>query len=122
MSQKRKTNNNLEMKICRCGRIHFYQEDLLTGLLEQEKELVLICSNCGHVMHIGADKEPKSFYLEDAKEGEVIFNMYAYCQESETIDADNFEKEKMNALGKRTIGKIIISEGIGVMMETGFYQ
>lgn len=110
----------MEMRICGCGRFHFYSNELLQNLLEEEKELVLICSRCGNVIHIGADKEPAVWHDENAKEDDFIFNMYSYSQTNETIDAANFDVKKINKESNRTIGKIIIDEGIGVPMETGF--
>lgn len=110
----------VEMRICKCGRLHFYSNELLQDLLEEEKELVLICSRCGNVIHIGANKEPAVWHDENAKEDDYIFNMYSYSQEKETIDAANFNVEKMTEEGCHTIGKIIIDEGIGVTMDTGY--
>lgn len=110
----------LEVRICKCGRIHFYSSELLDKLLEEEKELVLVCSRCGHTIHIGADVESAMFFDEDADPEDIAYNMYAYSLENEEFDAKNFDKEAMKKEGKRTIGKIIIDEGIGVMMDTGY--
>ena len=121
--QKRKVGiimNKLEVRICKCGRLHFYQNELLDKLLEEEKELVLICSRCGNVMHIGADIEPASFFYEDANPEEIVFNMYSSNTKNEEISQENFNQELMNSENKRTIGKIIIDEGIGVYMNTGY--
>lgn len=110
----------IDMKFCRCARIHFYSNDLLSQLLNDEKELVLICSKCGDVIHIGADKEPATLYDESADSDDFSFSMYSYHEEKEEITKDNFVPAVMNRRGKRTIGKIIIDEGIGVPMMTGF--
>lgn len=110
----------LEVSICNCGRIHFYSSELLDKLLEEEKELVLVCSRCGHTMHIGADIESAMFFDEEADPEDIAYNMYSYSLENEEFDASNFDKEAMKMEGKRTIGKIIIDEGVGVKMDTGY--
>ena len=109
-------SNTLNLKICRCGRLHYYSNDLLMQLLEEKKELVLICSKCGDVLHIGADKGLTIHYDENADPNEVCYNMYSYSKNNEIIDIDEILKNE-----KSTIGKIIIDEGIGVYMETGYY-
>lgn len=111
---------NLEMRICKCGRIHFYSTELLNSLLEEDKELVLICSHCGDVTHIGADKEPMQFWDETAGEDEICFNMYSWNEESGEITEDRFNPEIMKEKGKRVIGKVLIDKGISVMMRTGY--
>lgn len=110
----------LEARICKCGRIHFYSTELLQSLLEAEKELVLICSKCGNVTRIGADIEPAVWYDEDADTEAVMFNMYAMHSENEEIGAEDFNQEIMNENHKRTIGKILINEGVPVYMGTGY--
>ena len=109
----------LEARICKCGRIHFYSTELLQSLLEAEKELVLICSKCGNVTRIGADIEPAVWYDEDADPEAVMFNMYAMHSENEEIGAEDFNQEIMHEKHKRTIGKILINEGVPVYMGTG---
>lgn len=118
--RNRKNKDSLELKVCKCGRIHFYKFSMLYELLEDEKELILICSNCGDVIHIGSDKRKEMVDIKDLSV-KYIHEMYSYKIESETITELNFNKEKMNEEQKRTIGKILISSGKPVYMETGFY-
>lgn len=111
---------NLDMKICNCGRIHFYSNSLLDKILDDEKELVIICSNCGDTIHIGANKEI-DMYAENDDEGEhYCYNMYAYIQKNEVITKESFNKRLNSEKGHSTIGQIIVDEGVGVPMETGY--
>lgn len=110
----------LEARICKCGRIHFYSNEMLSQLLEEEKELMLICSGCGNVTRIGADIEPAIFFDEDADPEEIVYNMYATHSEQEEIGPEDFNKDLMFEAGKRTIGKILIDEGVRVYMKTGY--
>ena len=112
--------SDINMEICKCGRIHFYSNEVLDRILDEEKELVLICSHCGMVKDIGANKEPAYLYDDDAEEDKICYNMYSWNQESGEITADNFNSGFMNEKGKYSIGKIIISDGVSVMMETGY--
>lgn len=111
---------DIDMKICRCGRIHFYDNNLLSKLLDDDKELVIICSSCGNVMHIGSDKEPACLYDEDADDDEIVHSMYSYSEDEEEFTKDNFIKLVCDKKKKRTVGKIIVQRGIGVPMATGF--
>ena len=52
-----------EIRICRCGRIHFFPKDKLNNVTEHESFL-LICSGCGesmiygYVSYVGSEEKP----------------------------------------------------------------
>lgn len=109
----------LNMVICSCGRIHFYSNSLLGKILDDEKELVIICSRCGDAIHIGAHKEP-NIYAESEDEPKICFNMYQHVEKNEVINKGSFNKRLNDDKGRSTIGQIFIDEGVGVPMETGY--
>ena len=110
----------LDMVICSCGRIHFYSNSLLEKIIEDEKELVIVCSRCGDAIHIGANKET-NVLIESEDDPKFVYSMYQHVEKNEVITKESFNKRLNDGKGKATIGQVIIDEGTGVPMETGFY-
>lgn len=81
--------------------------------MEANKDILLICGDCGHAIRIGADIQ-RDWLVKD----NIIYNMYSYeCEKSTSFTAENFaEKENY-----KPIYKILYSKGKEVMMETGYY-
>ena len=36
-----------EVRICQCGAIHFFDDDILSEAFENDKDVLLICGSCG---------------------------------------------------------------------------
>lgn len=114
---------NKEMRICKCGRIHLINEDDINRALDEDKEVLLICSGCGHSFLIGGDE----FYDEmiDEKKSYMMYTSEIRCKEGNAeIDKVDFN-EDYRTIGDLThskpIYKIIYSEGIRVPLMTGSY-
>lgn len=103
-----------EVRICSCGRIHFIDNALIDEALDQGKNLMLVCGGCGSVQLIGADRQPD---WDDPSK--TVFNMYTWSvhEEQKIWDASLFtgtDKQK-------AVSKIFYSQGVQVMMESGYF-
>lgn len=104
-----------DVRICRCGKIHFIDSDAILKALEDEANLVVICSHCGESFVIGADK-----YSEPDELGDMVpcYNMYTghldgdYC-----IDMSDFVEWAGDR--KKLISQIIYSRGVSIPMMSG---
>lgn len=106
--------HNLQVRICKCGRIHFIKESEITAALEADKNLLVICGGCGKATLIGADK-----MTDWSDPNKTIYNMYSIQMgkwEDFELTADSFETGK-----KKGIHKILYSNGKQVRMESGQY-
>ena len=114
--KKMKRNNNkstMGVRICSCGRIHFYDEKHVDDAIAADKEVLFICGGCGRATRIGADDW--TGYYDD---NEPCYAMYQQDVEKEAVwTADIFNP----AENKKAISEILYSPGKKVMMQTGYY-
>lgn len=102
-----------EVRICKCGHIHLIDESRISNALQQDKELVFICSNCGAAYRIGADREDGAFYGEP---GKTFYNMYTLdLPRSKSITAEDFSENDEH----KPYSEILYSDGIAVPMMSG---
>lgn len=80
-----------DVKFCTCGRIHFIEYDEIYKAQYEEKEILLVCNNCGTTLRIGIDCD------------NCFYSVPCYNEEIEPT----------------SILKIICSHGNSVMMKTG---
>ena len=111
MSKKNKTN--LRMRICSCGRIHFYDGNRVYNAIAENKEVLFICGGCGRATRMGAD-DWTGYYDND----EPCYAMYSQEVDKDTSwTADAFEATEQ----RKAFSEIIYSTGKKVMMKTGYY-
>ena len=106
--------NKFDVRICKCGRIHFIDNSLIDEALEQDKNLMVIGGGCGSVQLIGADRE-----TDWVDTGKTVFNMYTFSvqEEQQIWDASLFTGDDKT----KPVNKILYDAGVQVMMETGYY-
>lgn len=106
--------NKFDVRICKCGRIHFIDNSLIDEALEQDKALMLVCGGCGDVTLIGADR---SADWDDPSK--TIFNMFTFhVQEDQAVwDASLFT----GVSGMRPVSKILYDAGTKVLMNSGYF-
>ena len=68
-----------DVKFCSCGRVHFINQEKITKAIENEKEVLVICNNCGISFIIGASKEQDY-------DGEECYMMYSYDKRNTEIN------------------------------------
>ena len=100
-----------DVRICKCGRIHFLDWDKIKKAIDNNRVYGYICGGCGTIRAIGADK----FY--DEYEGKECYDMFSYDFEEETISTSNFFDNN----GNRPFDEFCYSKGIRVPMNTGSY-
>jgi len=107
-------HNKFDVRICKCGRIHFIDNNLIDEALEQDKNLMLVCGGCGSIQLIGADRE-----TDWVDTGKTVFNMYTFnIQEEQQIwDASLFTGSDK----KKPVSKILYDAGVQVMMQSGYF-
>ena len=103
-----------DVRFCKCGRIHFIENSLIDDALEQDKNLMFVCGGCGSVLLIGADREAD--WNDPSK---TIFNMYTFEKSEELQIWD--ESLFAGSDKKKAVSKIFYSQGVQVMMMTGYY-
>lgn len=54
---------NYNMKICHCGRIHMVPMNKLDNAVDNDKDLLVICGNCGAMTIMGADVQSDGNYM-----------------------------------------------------------
>jgi len=52
-----KGSKKYEVYFCSCGRVHFVDSEKLSNAIVNEKEILVVCNNCGNSFIEGADKE-----------------------------------------------------------------
>lgn len=109
-----------EIRICKCGTIHFIPEEKIDKALEEDKELLWICGSCGQGTRIGGDREP-NIYDEGPDAPEWIFNMYSIDFNPNTIhETLSISAEDFTTTDKRKgFSEIFYSTGIKVPMMSG---
>lgn len=105
-----------DMQICSCGSIHLIPEDKLSSLLGEDKDLLLICANCGNAILIGADKCPN--YDNPNDTDYYMYHKSFTCNDKEWITKKIFNPTIPN---EKPVGKILYEKGIRVPMMTGNY-
>lgn len=115
---------NKEMRICKCGKIHFINEDDINQALDEDKEVLLICARCGQSFLIGGYE----FYDEMSDLNRKSYMMYTselYCKngkvELEKIDFNEDYRGIGDLTHSKPFYKIIYSEGIRVPLKNGNY-
>ena len=108
-------NRKYNMGICKCGRIHMLDNEVLDRALENNKNLLLICAGCGNAILIGAHIEP------DLNEPDydcymIYFDDFSRYNDR-SIGANDFESTENH----KGIEEIIYSHGYKVPMITGKY-
>lgn len=102
-----------DMRICKCGRIHMIENNVIEKALQNNKNILLICAGCGNATLIGADS------ILDGS-GKTEYMMYS-CEfaryKDRTIEISDFEPSEHD----KGIYKIIYSQGYRVPMMTGMY-
>lgn len=88
-----------EVRICKCGSVHFIPWQDIEDAIDQNKEFVVICNRCGSAVRYGADD-----YFDEGKA------LYCFPLDKGEITKDRFEAE---------FTKILYSEGVRVPMRTG---
>ena len=106
--------SKFDMRICKCGKIHFIDNKLIENALEQDKNIMFVCGSCGSVQLVGADR-----YLDYSVPKKTIFNMYTINVQEEQLLWD--ESIFTGADGKKAIDKVLYSKGIPVMMQSGYF-
>ena len=94
-----KANIKYEVYFCSCGRGHFVDTEKLNKAIENEKQLLVVCNNCGNSFVEGADKQDY--------DGEEGYMMYSYSKRDTEI----------NDMSK--IDSIVFTSGKQVRMMTG---
>ena len=108
-----------DIRICKCGCIHFVDQDIINNAIDHDKNTLLICGQCGRATIIGADRVP-NWYKESDDDPDECFDMYSYelgrGQETLILDANSFS----DIGNHKPIDKVIYDRGHVVMMATGY--
>lgn len=114
-------DNKYQIRVCSCGTIHFIPEDKIDKALEENKNLLWLCGNCGQGTIIGGDEEPNDF--DDSPDApDTIYSMYSVdfnpngMHEFIEIQPSSFEQRE----GDKGLSEIFYSRGIKVPMKTGY--
>lgn len=95
-----KANIKYEVYFCSCGRVHFINTEKLNKAIENEKQLLVVCNNCGNSFVEGANKEQDY-------EGKECYMMYSF----------NMKDTEINDMSK--IDSIVFTLGEHIRMMTG---
>ena len=108
-----------QVRVCKCGCIHFLDMDIIQNAIEHDKNTLFICGNCGKAIIIGADRVP-NYYAESEDDPKECFDMYSYNadrhQRMFMLDANSFSEFGNH----KPIDKVIYDNGYIVIMETGY--
>lgn len=85
---------------CKCGRVHFIDEEKINEAIKNNKQVLVICNNCGESLIIGANES----YEES---GDKCYMMYS----SNMIDTEINDTSKIHS--------IVFSAGEQIQMMTG---
>lgn len=105
-----------DVRICRCGHIHFIKMDDITEALRAEKEIVVICACCGAASIIGADK-----FSDFDENGEVVdcYDMYSSALRAGINIDESFFIQSQDSHAGKFWSSVIYSKGVAVPMMTG---
>ena len=104
-----------DVRICKCGVIHFLDSDLIDEAIDNNRNLLMICGSCGHGSVIGGDETIDY-------EGQTAYMMYTGdlihhgCDNSVEITADDF----VDRAERKAYSRIIVDPGKKVMMKTAY--
>ena len=104
-----------DVKFCGCGRIHLIDCRKENKILEDNKDLLLICGGCGAATLIGAYIEPD--FDDPDKTCYIMYSREFTYENTKTVTISDFGSTD----GKKGIGEIFYSKGIRVPMMTGNY-
>jgi len=90
-----------DVRFCSCGRVHFINQEKVNQAIENEKQVLVICNNCGNSFVIGADKSYDEYLDQE------IYNMYSF----------GMRDTEVNDLSK--IDSIVFTAGEQIRMMTG---
>jgi len=90
-----KENIKYEVYFCSCGRVHFVDTEKINKAIENEKEVLVICNNCGNSFVEGADKQDY-----DGEEGYMI---YSYSKRDTEINDTSKIDSIVFTLGNKVI-------------------
>jgi len=97
---KEMENKKYEVYFCSCGRVHFVDSEKLSNAIESEKEILVVCNNCGNSFVEGADKTQDD-------DGKVGYMMYSFSRRDTEINDTS------------KIDSIVFTSGKQVRMMTG---
>lgn len=104
--------NKFDVRVCSCGRIHLVPWTKIENAIHDQKDFLLVCSNCGLVTVIGADYRSEGAYGFEAP----CYDMYSYdIRKPFSITSD------MTTPSGNNIAEIFFDRGIGVPMCSGEY-
>ena len=102
-----------EIRICKCGHIHIFDQSKIDKALNEDKEFVLVCGNCGVAYRIGADREDGALFGEP---GKTYFNMYTMdIRDKTSITKNSFDDNADH----KPFAEIFYNAGISVPMMSG---
>lgn len=104
-----------EVLICSCGRIHFYDSNILIESAKAGRSVMFICDGCGQAILMGADER-----CDLPFNGKPSYEAYSFpCREDQygIIDGGTFDG---GSDGEKLL-RIIRSRGVRVMMKTGYF-
>lgn len=104
-----------DIRICKCGRIHAVLDEKIEKVLENDKNLLLICAACGNATLIGVNIEPD--WADPSKEYYEMYSGTFSPYEDKIINEDTFKGNKE----EKAVEEILYSHGFKVPMRTGQY-
>lgn len=111
-SMKSKGAIRREIRICKCGRIHIFDEAKIDKALNEDKEFMLVCGSCGVAYRIGADREDGEMFGDP---GKTYFNMYTI----DVRDKTSITEASFTDGDHKPFAEIFYDEGISVPMMSG---
>lgn len=108
---KRIRDEKYDIRICKCGRIHTIPYEKIDKALDNNKNIILSCMNCGRLTIIGGD------YEEDFDNGICGFIMYSnpIVSEAYSVNKSLF----FNSNSRKALQEVFFSKGYPVPMNTG---
>lgn len=102
-----------DIRFCKCGKIHLIPFDKINNAIENNKDLLFICADCGQASIIGADID-----IEDGEKHYLMYGGDFSPYSSESITKNDFCE---NRGSKKELSEIYYSRGIKVPMMNGYY-
>lgn len=109
---KRIRSTKYDIRICKCGRIHTIPYEKIDKALNDNKNIILACMNCGALSIIGGD------YIEDFDNDLCGYEMYT---NSVAEDVYCVNESLFKAGDRKALQEIFFSKGYPVPMLTGEY-
>lgn len=110
---KRIRSEKHDIRICRCGRIHTIPYEKIDKALDDDKNIILACMNCGALSIIGGD------YIEDFDNDLCGYEMYtnSVAEDVYSVNESLFKSED----NRKALQEVFFSKGYPVPMLTGEY-